>query len=113
MNFVKFTENNDWEGENWNFWLQLDGNEDQLKELESWLGTMDEYGHIYELLMGTVLPEDKVDTLVDYSGSGYMDYNNKVVGKFTCPIPSTSEEEDGLEWLNDKFYKGGIKDHFK
>jgi hypothetical protein len=113
MNFVKFTENNDNEGESWNFWLQLEDNEDQLKQLDSWLGTFDEDGESYELDMKTILSEKEVDTLVEHGGQGYMNNNNKITGKFTCPQPNEAEQEDGWEWLNDKFYKGDIDRYFK
>jgi hypothetical protein len=112
MNFVKFTEINDHEGESWNFWLQLDGNKTQLKELESWLGTFDEYGESYKLDMEPV-PEFEVDILVKHSDSGYMQYENKIKGKFICPTPGSEEEENGYRWLNDNFYKGDIKEYFK
>lgn len=117
MNFVKLTEHNDNEGESWNFWLQLDGNEDQLKQLESWIGTFDDYGEGYELNM-TPVPESEVDILVKHSDSGYMQYENKVTGTFTCPQPSEAVTSgnaggEGYEWLNDNFYKGGIEGHFK
>lgn len=110
--FVKFTENNDNEGESWNFWLQLDGNEAQLKELQSWLGTFDDNGESYELDM-TPVDESEVDILVKHTDSGYMNYQNKVTGVFTCPQPQTKDEDDGWEWLNDQFYKGDIARHFK
>lgn len=110
MNFVKFTENNDHEGESWNFLLQLDGNETQLKELQAWLGTFDDDGEAYEIDM-TPVPESEVDILVKHSDSGYMSYQNKITGKFTCPTPSEADE-DGYEWLREKFYKGDIARHF-
>lgn len=111
MNFVKFTENNEHEGEEWNFWLQLDGNEKQLNELQSWLGTFDDNGESYELDM-TPVDESEVDILVKHSNSGYMSYENKVTGKFKCPVPTSTNEEDGWNWLNDNFYKGDIATHF-
>jgi hypothetical protein len=114
MKFVKFTETNDNEGEEWNFWLQLDGNEAQLKELQAWLGTFDEDGESYELNMDQpYTPEADVDVLVKHSRSGYMDYENKVTGTFTCPQPTEEDQENGWEWLNDTFYKGDIKRFFK
>ncbi len=112
MNFVKFIETNDNEGETWNFWLQLDGNEEQLKQLEAWLGTFDESGEAYALYM-TPVPELEVDILVKHSDQGYMNYENKVTGTFTCPQPTEAEQEEGWEWLNDNFYKGDVKRWFK
>lgn len=111
MKFVKLTENNDNEGESWNFWLQLDGNEDGLKELQTWLNTFDDNGEEYELNL-TPVDESEVDTLVKHSGSGYMNYENKVVGTFKLPAITDKSEENGYEWLNDNFYKGGIRNCF-
>lgn len=112
MKFIKFTENNDHEGETWYFWLQWDGNEAQLKELQSWLGTFDDGGEWYDLDMELVDERD-VDALVKHGGQGYMNYHNKVTGRFTCP-PVTSEDEDaGDDWLSNNFYKGDIARHFK
>lgn len=113
MNFVKFTEHNDNEGEDWNFWLQLDGNEAQLKELANWLNTFDDDGESYELNM-TPVPESEVDILVKHTGQGYMNYENKVTGTFICPQPREFVDDDqGWEWLNDNFYKGDIVRCFK
>lgn len=116
MKFVKFTEHNDHEGESWNFWLQLDGNEAQLKELQAWLGTFDNDGEQYEIDM-TPVDEFEVDVLVKYSEEGYMDEQNKVVGTFKCPEVKYKDQEpdlvEGWDWLNDNFYKGDIARHFK
>ena len=35
--FVRLYETNDHEGESWNWWLQLDGNEDELRKLDAFL----------------------------------------------------------------------------
>lgn len=110
-NFVKFTEHNDNEGESWNFWLQYDGNEAQLKQLQSWLGTLDDDNDQYELDM-TLVAEAEVDILVKHSDIGYMNYENKVTGTFTCP-EFIDKGNDSWEQLADFFYKGDIERHFK
>lgn len=121
MNFVKFTDTNDNEGESWNFWLQFDGNEVELKKLERILGKFDEGGETSYSLDMSLVPESEVNSLVKYTDSGYMDYNNKVTGIFTCPTLSKSidvfEMEDEIsdeafEWLDQKFYKGEIQRYF-
>jgi len=116
MNFVKFTEHNDHEGEDWNFWLQLDGNHADLETLGEFLEQFDEYGETYELDM-TPIPESEVDIVVKHSGQGYMSYNNKVSGILTLPeidLDKVATDDDaGYEWLNDNFYKGYIARHFK
>ena len=113
MKFVKFTEHNEWEGESWNFWLQLDGNEKELKELQAWLGTFDDDGEVYELDM-TPVEEDKVDFVVqNVDGTDYLHENTKVTGVFTCPSFTDDSDKEGWEQLNDHFYKGEIASHFK
>ncbi len=114
MQFVKFVEQNEHEGETWNFWLQLDGNEKELKHLSAVMNTFTEDGEEYVLDLNAVVTEDQVDTLVKHGGQGYMDYNNKITGVFTCPTPTEDLDEDGYwEWLNDTFYKGDIARYFK
>lgn len=113
MKFVKFTEHNEWEGEDWNFWLQLDGNEKELKELESWLGTFDDEGEQFEINMKETVDEQGVDLLVKYGGEGYMNCHNKVVGTFKCPTVTSENEDAGNDWLSNNFYKGDIARHFK
>lgn len=108
MQFVKFTEHNDHEGENWNFWLQLDGNEKELNKLSDFL-TKNDLEEQYDLDM-TPVDEHEVDILVKHTDSGYMYYENKVTGTFTMP----EYEDDGLEdsayeFANDNFYKGDIE----
>lgn len=121
MQFVKLTENNDHEGESWNFWLQLDGNEDQMKRLKSIVDLENAAGFdpAYELDM-TPVDETEVDILVKHSDGGYMDYENKVTGTMTVP-----EFDDGLfnyeseideavfDWTGDNLYKGRVEEMFK
>lgn len=110
--FVRFTENNEWEGETWVFWLQLDGNENELIKLRNLLAELeleadeDAEDPPYELasFKENTLPEEHVDVLVKHGGSGYMAAHTKVLGKFTCP----DELGDGGRAL----YKGDITKHF-
>ena len=114
--FVRFRESNDNEGESWNFWLQLDGNEAELQKLQDALDNND-LEDAYSLNM-TAVPESEVDILVKHSDSGYMTYENKVTGKFKMPEPKLDGDglianyEDANEYYFDTFYKGGIEDCF-
>lgn len=104
MEFVDFTETNEAEGETWRFWLQWDGNQKELAALHALLGTdEDEENPEYELVL-TPVSEDQVDTLVEYSQSGYMGFEQKIVGTFTCPESLGDYQRD--------LYKGGIRDFF-
>lgn len=121
MNFVKLTENNDNEGESWNFWLQLDQNGAQLSRLAKIIDLANDAGfdEAYELDM-TSVDESEVDILIKHTDSGYMDYENKVIGKLELPKFDNSlfvyedEVDDAVfEWLNDNLYKGDIVRWFK
>lgn len=105
MDFITLIENNDNEGETWRFYLQLTGNEiaiDNLKDLitgDEWVAESFEFGE--------VIPESEVNVLVKHTNSGYMDYENKVVGRLEYEQPQDSEQ------LTDMLYKGGIVKYFK
>lgn len=100
--YVKFVENNDWEGEEWTFWLQLDGNEDELTKLAEVIDGFDDEEDSFELDRDVELTDHDVSVLVEHGGSGYMQNHNKVVGVLAVPDDLTA---DGL-------YKGGIRDLF-
>lgn len=106
--FVRFTEDNDWEGERWDFWLQLTGNETELARFAALLKDTEAeetYELPYQLYLEDIESEAVVDKLVEYAMPGYMDSANKIVGKFTCP--------DTLGFDVDDLYKGGIHKFFK
>ncbi len=116
LKFVRFDETNEHEGETWTFWLQVDGNEDQLDKLWNLLieanknpdDDDEEYEEFaYDLsdrAEETVFEHD-VDVLVKRAaGNGYMAAHHKVVGKFTCP--------DSLGDGADDLYKGKIRKLF-
>lgn len=102
MKFIKFVENNDHEGETWFFWLQIDGNREELSKLAEFLDEMDVSD--YYTLEWNEWDEQFVDFAVEEGGWGYMNNHNKVTGKFIMP-----EDELNDLWL----YKGGIEDYFK
>lgn len=103
--FVRLNEYNDNEGEVWNWWLQVTGNESQIGKLAALLNGAQEDSEDYpDYELGPyVEPERVVDVLVKYSEDGYYASHNKVVGTFTCP-----ETDDILQHL----YKGGIRNLF-
>lgn len=107
MRFVRFVEENEWEGETWTFWLQLDGNEDELVRLHELLSDQD----VYTLDMNDVEAEESVDRICSRAQCGYYYSDSKVTGRFLCPeLPSALTPNGGLD---DLFYKGRIEDHFK
>lgn len=107
MRFVPFFEENEWEGETWTFWLQLDGNEDELVRLYELLSDQE----TYTLDLNDVESEEAVDRIVSRAYVGYYHSDNKVTGKFVCPENTSGFAHS--EFLDDKFYKGRIEDHFQ
>lgn len=105
MNYLKFSEQNEHEGETWHFYLPIEGNETELGKLRDYLASAEEDAEwelAYEL--GTdPLPEAEVDILVKHADVGYMSQHNKVSGVLATP---------DYEADKDQFYKGGISDHF-
>lgn len=100
MQFVAFTEINEWEGEEWRFWLQLDGNEEELKRLKAQLAEYDEDEHQFKLDLTPTL-EWEVDALVGHADSGYMSFENKCIGILVVPEIT---EDNPLH----VYYKGDI-----
>jgi len=131
MNFQILIEENDWEGETWKFYIQVDGNEEAMEELSDIVSTHS------EITLGDIIPESEVDILVKHSDSGYMAYHNKVTGVLSFPDRESFEmdqsiidfakadaEEDGEEFdieafMDEEFeeskdlYKGGIFNFIK
>ncbi len=93
MKYYKFTENNDWEGESWNFYLPL--TDEQHQKLTELIVEMDE---TYRLAVKP-LDESTVDAKHGKGSTTYMDKHNK------CgPV---KELPDKIDWeKDDPFYKG-------
>jgi len=107
MMFARLREDNEHEGEVYHYWLQVDGNEEALKELAEALS--DEFFQdSFTLRMEPLLTEEQVDTLVDESESGYMDFEQKFTGRIEWPSDQMSQDD----WM-DAIYKGSIKECFK
>jgi len=102
MRFVPFTEDNDWEGETWTFWLQLDGNEEELVRLHEATHDLESYS----LNLNVIENEDTVDHLERHAKQGYMSSDIVVTGKFVMPDLLSDDLDRAL-------YKGGIEFMFK
>lgn len=102
-NYYCFTENNDWEGESWNFYIPM--TTDQAKNIKKIVNKYDDAYGVYEMDDETVYTEKMVDKLVKKGQEGYMWSNNK------CE-PLTDEQ---YQWIlkfkpedDDLFYKAQI-----
>jgi hypothetical protein len=99
--YIKFTEENDSEGETWDFYIPVEGNMEAIKLLDRCIASEEaEDEYCIDLLE---IPENEVDILCKHTRSGYYDYENKLEGILRLPDISDSE-------LMGQLYKGGIKD---
>lgn len=102
--YIRFTEDNDWEGEVWRFYIPLEGNTDALyrwAELTKGSGGDDDLGAEanYHFDLNHVLTAETVKALVTLSGStDYMAEHTVLAGTLAPP------DETGTERL----YKGGL-----
>lgn len=104
LRFARLIETNEHEAATWNFWLQVNGNEDGLDRLADFLETDDDEPHY--VLTQDELTEPEVDLLVRFADENYMMTHNKVVGVLVLPDGLADEEPD--HW----FYKGQIEKLF-
>jgi hypothetical protein len=108
--FVRFSETNEWEGETWQFYIPLAGNEKALEDLRTKLADADLQdqdgegdGERVFTLEADPLPEVEVDVLVaNGADDGYMPEHTKLTGTLVLP------ESSGVE-LGQALYKGGIR----
>ncbi len=97
--YMRFTEQNEWEGETWNFYIPVEGNEKELKKLKKLVDEIEAREQNGQYTMGEKLYDEKtVDVLCENSEGGYMSVHNKLKGLLKLP-------KKGKE---DPFYKGGI-----
>lgn len=121
MKFVKLTEKNEHEGETWRFWLQVDGNEQELLRLHVALDSLKvlyrdgEPGSPFVLdLVSHAKEESYVDALVeqaDEEEGGYMASDHKITG--VLRVPNWPAPEDFGSRMEQDLYKGGIRDLYR
>ena len=105
--YVRFTETNDSEGEVWNFWLPVEGNERELDVLADYLEEYDSDG--FELDLSKAVSRGHVDILVEeasWDDDGYMPAHQMLKGSLALPELDEKYPED---W----FYKGEIAKYFR
>ena len=103
MDCLRLTENNDWEGESWNFYFEATPEKEAA--LRDLLRMIDELGYSdsYEL-SDKRFTHDTVKTLIEHANDGdctYMDEHNYVGELTSVPVPSDFAESD-------PFYKGSF-----
>ena len=105
MKYVKLTENNDWEGEEWNFFIPLDVNKEGLKLISDKLNENPQKSDCSITLHEEVFDEEEVDGLVKMSKCGYMHEYNKMTGS----IKSERFYDLYIDDFLDLIYKGQLK----
>lgn len=94
--YVRFTENCDWEGESWNFYLPVEGNEEALVWLRGLVADAD--SEEYEVGEETYTRAE-VETLArSHSQTTYLQEHTVLSGRLAT-VPDL-----------DLLYKGGIRD---
>ena len=109
ITYKRFTEENDWEGEKWHFYIPVPGNEEALSKLEKLISEKG-YDDIYAFHK-EMFTEAEVDVLVKYSEQGYMPHHNKLSG--LLDYKSLLKAMDFVDEDKDPLYKGGIKEYVK
>lgn len=107
--YALFKEVNDWEGEEWSFYIPVDGNEEALGQLAAWChhwrAKEPEFPYSSPLLKW--FSADQVEKFVTTPNSGatYMAAHNQMAG--TLAIPENLLELEVKEAFT-AFYKGGM-----
>ena len=106
MQYIKLTEENDWEGETWNFYIPIENNKDAIKALSKKLNEFPEdIESSFTLHDSTILEEYDVDVLVKHSEGGYYHQHNKMVGV----IDTNTFIDVYCEDFEEKIYKGNLE----
>lgn len=113
--FIKFTEENDGEGETWHFYLQYEGNEAALERLHFLLKQIAkevESDLPYSLSDNEQLPESTVNILVEHANNkgSYALAHTKLTGRMTIPEKLINDPHEKA--LEHALYKGSIADWF-
>jgi len=101
----KFTEDNDWEGEEWSWFVRM--SEEEHKELTELIAEMEEWdcGTPYSISSDTY-DEETVEQYIETSDSGYLD-DYADAGTFNGLVPDSSEFEE-----SDPFHKGQFAENY-
>lgn len=99
--YIRFTEQNDHEGETWHFYIPIKGNEKKIAKIRELIAN--EYAEDFYAIADKVYEETRVRILVEESDSGYMAQHNLV--RKIAKLPNKVDWES-----EDPFYKGALFD---
>jgi hypothetical protein len=120
MNFITFKENNNKENESFIFFLQYDGNEEQLNKLNDIISKTDFsdlYGgdcSTFEIDIKTMISENSVDQITKINLGCFSHLFNKCSGEFKFPyvlFEDLNESEMAFK-LDQLFYACSIRNYF-
>jgi hypothetical protein len=97
LEYFKFTETNEWEGETWNFYVPL--TEEQEARVRELIGPGDEHESPYSLSTEPVT-EEEVDDLMATLGTTTVIAEHNKCGPLDADLPHTLQSD------NDFFHKG-------
>lgn len=103
MNYFRFTEHNEWEGETWHFYIPA--TDENLKAADGLIALLEDQDLIpdaFEVDTSTMTEQD-IDALVVHSEVGYMRMHNKLSGVLDFEAINDSED------VSQALYKGGIE----
>lgn len=111
------TENNDWEGEVWNFYVPVEGNEDAIGVIEEFLGRLraefEGDGSGGDFPYEVQRQDFHLPTVAKMRGGGYMAEHN-VLEKLDLAkvraVDWAQVRDDGSGCIHDHLYKGGLRD---
>jgi len=97
LEFFKFTETNEWEGETWNFYVPL--TKEQEARVRELIAPGDEHESLYSLGEEPVT-EEEVDVMMTTLGTTIVVTEHNKCGPLDADLPHTLHSE------NDFFHKG-------
>jgi len=119
MSFITFKENNNKENETFIFFLQYDGNEEQLKKLNDIISKTDfsdlngDYS-TFEIEIETMISEEAVNQIIKVDLGCFSKLFNKCSGEFKFPSELFEElnESEMAFKLDELFYACNITNYF-
>ena len=101
--YVMFTEENDWEGETWNFFILLKGNKRSIAKIHKLLSDKDKDNSYRYRLSTQTYSQAEVDKLMKHpSCATYMD-DYTIIDKISNSVPNQVDWDE-----EDPFYKGRL-----
>lgn len=114
--YFRFTEDNEWEGETWHFYIPVKGNEEAVASIRASIERINEYNaankgcEIQYSFSAKLYTRNQIDALIDCDDDecSYMAAHNRLCGYLKAPKLAVILNEDSISEWTKHFYKGGI-----